>query len=206
MKPLLLMNAAAIFKVKPKKKKAKKKVKAVVPTRPAPFEIGDEVWAESPTGKDWGLTTIVKRRRASKISEEWVFSTAKDNEHTESQLLPIKVFRMIANDAVRLKRAPFEDELNKAFGGEAIILGVIRQGQKRPWAYYVIPEPAKIWSIYKTTTEGAWGLKQDHEAKLYICPAKKLQLQLLPISTVAKEILTYLGLHIYTRRWVGEDN
>jgi hypothetical protein len=44
------------------------------------------------------------------------------------------------------------------------------------------------------------------EAVLYVRPVKEIDMKLLPISSAPQEILTYLGLHIYNRKWKKDEN
>jgi hypothetical protein len=195
--------------VKKKKVKAKKKVstkKAKVKkgkeeiVRVSPFNKGDLVWVNR--GMSFSKSTITKCIKPGKSERAWSYIT-EFGTIEEGYLYPASIFSMMATDANRMKVASMNDSLNNTFDGTAIILEIYRVGQKRPWAYYVIPDPAVIqktinWNIKSSV----YGYAQNKSATIYIKPVSEITLKLIPISSSAHEILTYLGLHIYNRKWL----
>ena len=195
-------------KKKPVKKTAKKKIKKPdLPGRPSPFKIGDEVWYGA--GWEFKKGVIHKHTPPRKSYGELVWSYGfKDQDNAtfaEENLYPAKIFTLIATDATKMKRAPFQDEMNKLFGADSIVLQVFRDKQKRPWAYYVIPDKNLIFEEKKHTHYPygpANGYKTEDTSTLQKVPADKVELRLMPISSAPQEILTYLGVHVYGRKWV----
>lgn len=192
---------------KTKKVPIKKAVKKqAVPVRPSPFEIGDRIW--TPVTGEQTCPGVIKKKIAPSKSQGglvWKYHVLNDGMeasdlrcYEESELFPAAIFTLIATDAVRMKRAIFEDKLNAVFEAQAIILAVYRQGQKKPWAYYVIPDESLLF--VNKVTKGFWGV--DHIVKLQKTLASKVFLRLIPVSSAPQEILTYLGLYVYNRKWV----
>jgi len=210
------ITSMAQFKKKPKaKKKVKAKVKAkkpaakkekvIDPPRLSPFTKGDEVWVNR--GHLGHIKSkITKCIRPTGGDRVWRYETELVGMQVEeSLLLPSQIFTMIATDVVRLREAEFTDVLNNTFEAETRILGVYRLNQKKPWAYYVIPDPEVL---YKSThwVSKQYVYNQPMEAILYVRPTKDIDLKLIPVSSAPQEILTYLGLHIYNRKWKREPN
>lgn len=211
-KPLLMIKAGGLMKVATKKKKTvKKKVKPkkpVEPVRESPFQVGDSVWASTMVG-DWQKATIGTLSKPGPHSKQWSYTLTRDRggqmiSAIETDLIPASVFALIATDAVRIKTAPWNQELNDQFGGKAMILAVYRQGQKRPWCYYIIPDPEMLWKVYAFKTK-QYGYMEERKEKLCVRPANKVGVRLLPVSAVPQEILTYLGLHVYNRQWLKSE-
>lgn len=196
--------------VKSKKKKTvkkvvkKKKKKVEPPVRQSPFEVGDKIWVY--TNDKWVLTTVtLKRPPDSKKGEIcWVYNTSDvtNGDITEERILPDKIFTLNANDAIMMKEAEFAEALNRTFDEKIFILAVYRKGQKRPWAYYIIPDRKLIWKEQKYIHKPYPYYEVDQIATIYAKPAANMTLHLMPISSAPQEILTYLGLHIYNRKWV----
>lgn len=210
-KPLLLVKVDFTKVVKKAKKTTKKKVvkKAVKPPAPpvrlSPFKLGDEVWR--PKGNyansDWVKGKILKCSEPKK-EEPWTYSFTDGNEFDEGDLISQKVFHMIATDAIRLKTASFVDSLNNVFDGKASAFGVYRSGQKRPWAYYVFPGGwQETLCKYTTWTDSTYGGQET--AHLWKTTAEECNVKLLPISSHPREILTYLGIHVYSRLWMKKE-
>jgi hypothetical protein len=190
-----------------KKKVAKKKVvKPVEPVRPSPFKVGDIVWR--PKGcylnNTWVKDKITKSGHLTTGDKRWNYTFKDTADFHEDELLPESVFHMIATDVSRLVKADFEHVLNVAFDGKASIFAVYRFKQKRPWAYYVFPNGYLDTLCKKETWKDKYygGITTGH---LWITPAAELQLKLLPISSHPREILTYLGCHVYTRLWMKSE-
>jgi hypothetical protein len=187
-----------------KKAKKKKKVVGTTPLRPSPLKIGDKVWVE--IGDKWLLAEITLTRPPTRVKKEivWMYKVSiTDDLFTEDELIPDKIFTLNANDAVYMKEAEFAAALNKTFDEKVVILAVFRKGQKRPWAYYVIPnrdiylkEQKHVFKPYGN------GYEQEYTDIVYIKPAEQMTLKLIPVSGAPQEILTYLGLHVYNRKWV----
>ena len=207
--------SSSLDKLKKKKTKAKKKIKAkksqpaikkvkkpVEPTRVSPLCVGDEVWLHF--GSTYNKTTITECIRPTKSdgNKEWFYKTAlsKHTIQNEQSLIPAKLFSMMATDAVKMKQAGFNEALNNTFDSEALILEVYRSGQKRPWAYYVIPDKTIIWKE-QTWNHKLYGENYPVSGTLFVKPAKELTMTFLPISSAPQEILTYLGLNIYNKQW-----
>jgi hypothetical protein len=201
-------------KKKPRKKSAKKKVvkEKVIkppppPVRESPFKLHDVVWRPKGNypGVEWIKGKILKCQRPTKEDKRWNYTFEDGNDFEESQLFPLSIFHMIATDAVKLRKAPFETELNNVFDGTANIFAVYRTGQKRPWAYYVFPK-GYLNTLCKQAewTNPVYGGAE--RGYVHLVPAEKLELKLLPISSHPREILTYLGLHVYSRLWMKQVN
>jgi hypothetical protein len=192
--------------VKKKKPAAKKKDKVVEPPRPSPFALHDEVWVN--TGYNgWSKTKITKTIKPSGGAKQWTYEVglATVGHILERNLLPAKIFTMMATDAIRMKDADFTLSLNTTFEATARILAVYRHSQKRPWAYYVIPDPDVLYKDYKWVAK-VYGYNQNMQDILYVRPVKDIDLKLMPVSSAPQEILTYLGLHIYNRKWRRDEN
>ncbi len=219
-KPLLIMDVKAIMNMvikkkkkttKPKKaavKKAKaKKVKPVIDIRHSPFKVGDDIWYERTTDT-WIKGVITKCVKPDLIEgyKHWSYEINKDESnhiYEECQIFPASIFKLIAIDVTRLRKAEFTDSLNAAFDAEALILAAYRVGQKRPWCYYVIPDLDSImkvehWKVNK------WGGDYGYSKRLYQYPVEHLK-GYFPVSSAPQEILTYLGLHLYNRKWKKDD-
>jgi len=211
IKPDWLPSGVVGAKKKPKKPAKKKVVKKKVvkpppsPVRESPFKLSDVVWR--PKGSylnlDWVKGKIIKCAHPTKDDKRWNYTFEDGTEFEEAEIFPLNVFHMIATDAVRLHKACFETELNAAFDGTANIFAVYRGGQKRPWAYYVFPKGYLATLCKQEEWTGAYGAEKGH---LHPVPAEKLELRLLPISSHPREILTYLGLHVYSRMWMKKEN
>lgn len=207
MKPHIKVKKDKFKKLIKKKTPAKKKVKAKAKpkvVRPSPFKVGDEVWYEK--GYSWIKGKIIKCIKPSASENAWSYSFDKDDSftaHTEDKVLPASMFNLMAADAVRMKWAEFYSVLNQTFDANARILAVYRQGQKKPWAYYVIPDWDSIIKL-ESWTYKSYGYDSKHSAFLHIQPAAQIELKFMPISSAPQEILTYLGLHIYNRKWKRE--
>lgn len=192
-----------------KKVKKAKKVKPVEPVRPSPFKVGDEVWVnrgnEYVKGK---ITKCIPPRKTYK-QIHWRYSTTEKmtDEYDECQVFPVSIFGMIATDATKMKVSPIGDTLNKIFDADVVILAVYRQGQKRPWCYYVLPDNSTLFHVkkHKSNPYGYSSYIIDTETKIYKVPAEAVKVRLLPISSAPQEILTYLGVHIYSRKWIKHD-
>lgn len=191
-----------------KKKKAKKKIEPTSPLRPNPLKLGDKVWTNNDYGDKYSLQEIVKCTPPRRTYGEylWTYNTKDGSVGTEESFIPDKFFTLNANDVSHLKKAEFEDALNKTFDEKVLILAVYRKGQKRPWAYYVIPDKSLIW---KEITHEYWPYgqsvgynSQTKVSTVFIKPIEQMTLRLIPISGAPQEILTYLGLHVYNRKWV----
>lgn len=187
------------------KKKVKKiKVKLPVePVRSSPFSIGDEVWLRRSTDT-WVKTKIMGCIKPPVGQKTWRYRTAAEETWDESDFLPVSIFSLMATDAVRMKTAVFTKSLNDTFDADVLILAVYRTGQKKPWAYYVIPDTCVLYTLVKWTKKNYYGV-EDHSAKLYIGPVKQLNVKFTPVSSAPQEILTYLGLHVYNRQWTKEN-
>lgn len=194
-------KAKAKVKAKPKAKvKAKKKVEP--PVRTGPFEVGDKVWYLRAAA--WLPGTIKKcisPKILGKEEQAWAYEIEETSgQVTEDDILPAGIFMLLATDVVRMREAPFASPLNAVFDENVFILGAYRKGQQRPWAYYVFPDLEEI------KKEEVWfytdyGSKYDNHGVLYVRPAKDISMRLKPISSAPQEILTYLGLHVYNRKW-----
>jgi hypothetical protein len=191
------------LKIKTKKKPAKKKDKPIAdPPRPSPFSVGEEVWVLR--SREYVKATILKCIKPGDGFKEWHYVSDKEAyEVPESSLYPAKIFTLIANDVSKMKTSSLASELNNTFDAKAIILEVYRTGQKKPWAYYVIPDPELLYK-YVTWKYSQFGFDSDYSAYLYVRPTKNISLRLTPISSAPQEILTYLGLHIYNRKWIKD--
>ncbi len=224
-KPLLLVDGSSLMQVavkkaakvfadakkKPKKGKSQAKLKSKLkkkrnlpPPRPSPLELGARVWFY--TNNAFHLGTISACHKPVGVyDKEWKYAITGDNTSRsvpsleECKIIPIKVFHMIANDAVRIELAPFYGQLNTQFDEQAVVIyQVLRKGQRRPWCYYVLPTSDLIWK--KHTWKGQYGYDQSGVLLNEHVP------QLKPVSAAPQEILTYLGLHIYNRKWKHGSN
>jgi len=221
-KPILMLKGADIFvkslkklNKKPAKKvvkpkiKAKKKVKVVVPVRPSPFEVGDLVWYTN-SSRVLVRGFILKCEAPLKTHNEieWMYSIgSKDHVDAlkidESDIYLDSMFTLNATDAVKMRISELTSTLNSLFGANACIFEVYRQGQKRPWTYYVLPDKDLLFKsvVYEQKPYGASTYTNTVTSIVYIKPPKHLAIRLRPVSSAPQEILTYLGLHIYNRKW-----
>lgn len=188
-----------------KKTKTKKEIK-IEPVRESPFSKGDSVWLVR-SGGSWVKTTISKCVKPDEYNKEWTYITSEHGTWGETSFYPVSIFSMMASDANRIKEANFSEALNYTFDGNAVILEVYRTGQKRPWAYYVIPDRSVLHKkIEWKGKSNPYGYSDHRNAIIYTKPVKEISLRLTPISSAPQEILTYLGLHIYNRKWLKNDN
>jgi hypothetical protein len=195
-------------KAKAKKKATKKVAKKEAPevVRPSPFEKGDEVWFNR-GNMGWQKTKITKCNKPERYRKEWRYDIMIGTtlvQLDEDQLLPAKIFTLMATDVIRLKDATFTTVLNDTFDEEIRILAAYRAGHSRPWAYYVIPDETVLYKTVKWTYK-QYSYQQNGEAVVYVRPVKDIKLQLTPISSAPQEILTYLGNRIYNRKWKSEQ-
>lgn len=211
-KPLLMVKLTpAVMIIKVKKTKAKKKIKKKVkkkvvpiPVRESPFVIGDQVWVSD--GMVYSSATITGCKKPTGGDQVWDYDLSDGAHYREYSLLPAKLFHLNATDANRIKIAPFQDKLNDSFGGEAMIFQVFRKGQKRPWCYYVLPDGfSRIFHTIKWKEKNYYSSNTEREGVAHCTTAAKLNIRLLPISSAPREILTYLGLHVYSRLWTKAE-
>jgi len=192
-----------------KKKVAKKKEKPKEePERPSPFKPGDEVWVEC--GSEWKKFKVVKCGKPQKGSKDWTYDLKNERDEVRSsnecEMIPAQVFTLIATDAVKMKEPGWTAALNDQFDGKAKIFAVYRKGQKRPWCYYVIPDPEKVWKEYKWKGKNYYGATEDMTATLQVHSSSHQMLRLIPIASAPSEILSYLGLKVYNRQYKRDDN
>lgn len=211
---LALLSKPVKVTIKPKKTKAKAKPKAkkkkVEPTEPpkrkTPFIMNELIWARY---GDSYYPGVIKNCLGPKLkyAQGWTYvleTKAKQlqGEHVpEENIIPGRVFKLIATDAVKIKEAPFQDALNTAFNANAQILAVYRQGQKRPWCYYIFPEQGMLTHTIQFKGKDSWGNSITDESVVQKKSSEELKLQLLPVAGAPQEILSYLGIHVYGRRW-----
>lgn len=213
--PLIMLDVKKMTKTMKKTKKATKK-KAVAkkksvkktPTRPSPFKLGDLVWVQY--GSTLTLETIMKCSPPNKTEGrlEWHYNTTGHKGVEETDLYPIHIFTFMPTDVHHMNKVDIGRYLNQLFDADAVIFEVFRKGQRRPFCYYVIPSE----KIYIKTITGVDKYGYELEVQVYACTSENLPLKLMPISSAPQEILTYLGVHIYGRRWIymektsGSDN
>lgn len=200
-------------KTKAKKAKAVKKKKVVPkpdPPRPSPFEMNDQVWVQRAVG-DWAPAKITKLHKPEPTFKEWSYTVEGDHKllnegyiSVEKDLIPASVFTLMANDVVKMKQAEIGTELNTQFDGNAIILGAYRQGQKKPWCFYVFPDPDLICHNITFKAKSAWYSEVEQQGRVQKVPSNRCRLRLIPISSAPQELLTYLGIYIYGRKWVRQ--
>lgn len=205
-KPLLMIKVTPVMIVKAKKTKktVKKKIKKKaipIPVRESPFVIGDQVWVSD--GISYSSATITGCKKPTGGDQVWNYDASDGIHYREDHVLPAKLFHLNATDANRIKIASFQDKLNESFGGEAMIFQVFRKGQKRPWCYYVLPDGfSRIFHSIKWKQENSYySSDTEREEIVHRTTAIKLNMRFLPISAAPREILTYLGLHVYSRLW-----
>jgi hypothetical protein len=194
---------------KKKKKKVVKKVKVIkpaLPVRESPFELKDEVIYFD--GRRWFPGVITLKDPPNKTNQPyWVYRFNKQFGALapEGNILPLKIFHLLATDVDRFDTPEWCEALVNHFNSPALILAAYRKGQKRPWAYYVIPDKNEITKVKDYTTKGSWGNSVKAQVNIQIKPANQLNLSLIPISSAPREILTYLGQRLFNGLW-RKDN
>jgi len=207
-KPILLVAAekAGILKKKPKAKK--KAANKPGKKRESPFERGEKVWVKN--GETMSLCNI-NTTHSQHRGKVWCYSVIpelKDGQiqadcrYEEDMIYPAHIFKMIATDAYRMKLMEWVEVLNNQFDGKAVVWGVFRIGRnKRPWCYYVFPD-GNAQLTHRITYKNTYGYNDS--SVVHNVPAKYAKVSYMPISGTPKEILSYLGVHVYGRRWMQD--
>ncbi len=211
-KPLIIKKISLKKTAKGKKatKKIKKKVKKPEPeVRESPFKVGDPVWACN-YGDEWRKGKVVKHTKPGKDEKDWKYEIEVEKGSnftaTEANIIPAQVLTLIATDALKLKEVSWANELNKQFDGKAKIFAVYRAGQRRPWCYYVIPDPGRVWTEVKFKVKSYYGGNEDQTAIVQTHKSSHQMLRLIPISSAPSEILSYLGLKVYNRQYNRDED
>src|SRR5262249_5237490 len=150
--------------------------------RQSPYKVGDRVWVIG-RGSQCLSATITAVNKPQWAGNAYTYGLKNDvngTVHTlmEDGILPYGLFHLMANDVVYLKdAAAMINQLNYEFEHQACMaFQAFRKGQKRPWAYYVIPD----WHMLYNTA----GAKDEDGFQVeYRTPKKAcFTMKIIPIS------------------------
>lgn len=200
--------------VKPAKKtKKKKEKKPEPPPRKSPFKVGDAVWFNTDSSdhrRPWKKAIIVTAKAPGKTTGfgQWHYTlkgggVAADMPFDEGALLPATMFTQVPADVETMNIVSFSKDLCKEFDHpKGVILEARQKSTKKPWGYYVIPDISLITELLNVKgkdKQNDWVYNQN--VNRYKGLASEVPYKLIPISSSAKELLTYLGMHIFSGEW-----